>query len=204
MLSGVTVVDPSSTHVDADVEVGQDTVVEPFSILRGRTRIGAHCRIGPFCSLENAQVGNESEVRMSQLKDCRVLEKCVIGPYSNIRPESVIGPRAKVGNFCEVKASRVGFGSKVPHLSYVGDTDIREDVNVGAGSITCNYDGKIKHKTTIEAKAFIGSGTMMVAPVRIGKGSSTGAGAVVIRDVPDGVTVVGVPAKPLVKAGGKS
>ncbi|MBI5882573.1 MAG: bifunctional UDP-N-acetylglucosamine diphosphorylase/glucosamine-1-phosphate N-acetyltransferase GlmU [Elusimicrobia bacterium] len=203
MLSGVTIVDPASTHVDADIEVGQDSVVEPFTILRGRTKVGSQCRVGPFCFLENAQVGNECEVSLSRLRDCRVLEKCVIGPYSNIRPESVIGPRAKVGNFSEVKASRVGFGSKVPHLSYIGDTDIREDVNVGAGSITCNYDGKVKHKTVIEARAFIGSGTMMVAPVRIGKGSSTGAGSVVTHDVPDGVTVVGVPARPLpIRSGG--
>ncbi|MBI4678171.1 MAG: bifunctional UDP-N-acetylglucosamine diphosphorylase/glucosamine-1-phosphate N-acetyltransferase GlmU, partial [Elusimicrobia bacterium] len=204
MLSGVTVVDPASTHADADVEVGKDSVIEPFTILRGKTLIGSRCKVGPFCFLENAVVGNESEVRSSQLRDCRILEKCAIGPYSNIRPESVVGPRARVGNFSEVKASRVGFGSKVPHLSYIGDADIREDVNVGAGSITCNYDGKLKHKTLIEARAFIGSGTMMVAPVRIGRGASTGAGAVVTRDVPDGVTVVGVPARPLAKAVNKA
>ncbi|MBI5209568.1 MAG: bifunctional UDP-N-acetylglucosamine diphosphorylase/glucosamine-1-phosphate N-acetyltransferase GlmU [Elusimicrobia bacterium] len=204
MLSGVTVLDPSSTHADADVEVGQDSVIEPFTVLRGRTKIGTRCRVGPFCFLENAQVGNECDIRLSQVRDCRILEKCSIGPYSNIRPECVIGPRAKVGNFSEVKASRVGFGSKVPHLSYIGDAEIREDVNVGAGTVTCNYDGKQKHKTTIEAGAFIGSGTMLVAPVRVGKKAVTGAGAVVTRDVADGTTVVGVPARPFARNGAKA
>jgi len=190
MLSGVTVCDPASTHVDADVEIGQDSVVEPFTILRGKTKIGKLCRIGPFCCMENVQVGNECDVRVSQLKDCRLLEKCVIGPFSNIRPDSVLGPRAKVGNFSEVKASRIGFGSKVPHLSYIGDTDIMEDVNVGAGTITCNFDGKAKHKTTIGAKAFIGSNVNLVAPVKVGRGARIGAGSTITDDVPDAALAI--------------
>ena len=190
MLSGVTVCDPNSTHIDADVEVGQDTIIQPFTILRGKTRVGRQCRIGPFCFLEDAQIGNECEVRSSQLVSCRVLEKCTVGPFANIRPDSVLGPRAKVGNFSEVKNSRVGFGSKVPHLSYIGDSDIAEDVNVGAGTITCNYDGKTKHKTTIGAKAFIGSNVNLVAPVKVGRGAKIGAGSTITEDVPDGALAI--------------
>ena len=185
MLSGVTVVDPASTHVDADVEVGQDTILHPSIILRGKTKIGRQCVIGPFTVMNDVQVGNECEVRMSNLAGCRILEKCQIGPFANIRPESVLGPRVKVGNFSEIKASRVGFGSKVPHLSYIGDADIAEDVNVGAGTITCNYDGKAKHKTVIGARAFIGSNVNLVAPVKIGKGATVAAGSTIDQDVPD-------------------
>lgn len=185
MLSGVTVIDPNTTYVDADAEVGQDAVLYPSTILKGKTKIGRQCRIGPFCYLEGAQVSNECEVRLSHLVDCRILEKSTIGPYANIRPESVIGPRAKIGNFTEVKASRIGFGSKVPHLSYIGDAEIHEDVNVGAGTITCNFDGKSKHKTTIAAKAFIGSNVNLIAPVKIGRGARVAAGSTVTEDVPE-------------------
>jgi len=190
MLSGVTVCDPASTHVDADVEIGQDTVVQPFTILRGKTKIGRQCRIGPFCFLENAQIGNECEVRFAQLADCRILEKCRIGPFTNIRHDSVLGPQVKVGNFSEVKASRIGFGSKVPHLSYIGDAEIMEDVNVGAGTITCNFDGKAKHKTVIGAKAFIGSNVNLVAPVKVGRGAKIGAGSTITEDVPDAALAI--------------
>lgn len=191
MLSGVTVLDPASTHIDADVEVGQDTVLYPSTILRGKTKIGKLCRVGPFCMLENASVGNECEVRISQLTDCRILEKTSIGPFSNIRHDSVIGPRARVGNFTEVKASRIGFGSKASHLSYIGDAEIHEDVNIGAGTITCNFDGKAKHKTVIGAKAFIGSNVNLIAPVRVGKGAKVGAGSTITEDVPDETLAIG-------------
>ena len=185
MLSGVTVLDPASTHIDADVEVGQDSVIHPDVILRGKTKIGRDCKIGPFCYITDAQVGNECEIRMSQVENARILEKTVIGPFSNIRAESVIGPRVRIGNFTEVKASRIGFGSKVNHLSYIGDAEIHEDVNIGAGTITCNYDGKEKHKTVIGAKAFIGSNVNLIAPVKIGKGAKVAAGSTVTEDVPD-------------------
>ena len=190
MLSGVTVLDPNSTHVDADVEVGQDTVLYPSTILKGKTKIGRHCLIGPFSYLEDAQVSNECEIRSSQLMGCRILEKSMVGPYSNIRPETVIGPRAKVGNFTEIKASRIGFGSKVNHLSYIGDAEICEDVNIGAGTITCNFDGKNKHKTTIAAKAFVGSNVNFIAPVRIGRGARIAAGSTITEDVPDEVLAI--------------
>ena len=185
MLSGVTILDPQSTHVDADVEIGQDSVIHPGTILRGKTKIGKMCHIGPFTQMHEVQIGNECEVRMSQLESCRILEKTQIGPFSNIRPESVIGPRARIGNFTEVKASRIGFGTKVNHLSYIGDAEIHEDVNIGAGTITCNYDGKAKHKTTIAAKAFVGSNVNLIAPVKIGRGAKIAAGSTVTEDVPD-------------------
>ncbi len=185
MISGVTIRDPQSTHVDADVEIGQDTVIYPGTILRGKTKIGRMCRIGPFTHIEDTQIGNECEVRFSYVLQSRLLEKTSVGPFAHIRPDSSIGPRARVGNFTEVKASRIGFGSKVNHLSYIGDADIAEDVNIGAGTITCNYDGKAKHKTSIGAKAFVGSNVNLIAPVKVGRGAKIAAGSTVTEDVPD-------------------
>ncbi len=185
MLSGVTIQDPASTHVDSDVEVGADTVILPSTILRGKTKIGSKCRIGPFCYIENVQVGNACDIRISHLTDCRILEKTAVGPFSHIRPETVLGPRARVGNFTEIKASKVGFGSKVPHLSYIGDADIAEDVNIGAGTITCNFDGHQKHRTIIEARAFVGSNVNLIAPVRVGRGARVAAGSTITEDVPE-------------------
>jgi bifunctional UDP-N-acetylglucosamine pyrophosphorylase/glucosamine-1-phosphate N-acetyltransferase len=185
MISGVTIRDPQSTHVDADVEIGQDTVIYPGVILRGHTKIGRMCRIGPYTHIEDTQIGNECEVRFSYVVQSRLLEKTSVGPFAHIRPDSTIGPRARIGNFTEVKASKIGFGSKVNHLSYIGDADIAEDVNIGAGTITCNYDGKEKHKTVIGAKAFIGSNVNLIAPVKIGRGAKVAAGSTVTEDVPD-------------------
>lgn len=185
MLSGVTIRDPQTTQVDADVEIGQDTVIYPGTILRGRTKVGRLCRLGPFTHIEDTCIGNECEVRFSYVLSARLLEKTVVGPFAHIRPDSTLGPRARIGNFTEVKNSRVGFGSKVNHLSYIGDSDVAEDVNIGAGTITCNYDGKQKHKTTIGAGAFIGSNVNLIAPVKIGKGAKVAAGSTVTEDVPD-------------------
>jgi len=186
MISGVTVEDPATTYVDADVEIGQDSVILPGTILRGKTKIGKDCVIGPYAMLEDAAVGNGCTVAISSVRDSKILEKSAVGPFANIRPGTSAGPRAKIGNFSEVKASRIGYGSKVSHLSYVGDSEIAEDVNIGAGTITCNYDGKNKHKTVIGAKAFIGSNTNLVAPVRVGRGAVVGAGSTITEDVPDG------------------
>ncbi|HAZ09285.1 MAG TPA: UDP-N-acetylglucosamine diphosphorylase/glucosamine-1-phosphate N-acetyltransferase [Elusimicrobia bacterium] len=185
MISGVTIRDPQTTQVDADVEIGQDTVIYPGTILRGHTKIGRLCRLGPFTHIENSLIGNECEVRYSYVVGARLLEKTSVGPFAHIRPDSIIGPRARIGNFTEVKASKIGFGSKVNHLSYIGDADIAEDVNIGAGAITCNYDGREKHQTTIGAKAFIGSNVNLIAPVRIGRGAKVAAGSTVTEDVPD-------------------
>jgi bifunctional UDP-N-acetylglucosamine pyrophosphorylase / glucosamine-1-phosphate N-acetyltransferase len=185
MLSGVTIRDPQSTHVDADVEIGSDTVIYPGTILRGHTKIGHHCRIGPFTHIEDTVIGNECEVRFSYVLQARLLEKTNVGPFAHIRPDSIIGPRARGGNFTEVKGSKIGFGSKVNHLSYIGDAEIAEDVNIGAGTITCNYDGKEKHRTTIGAKAFIGSNVNLIAPVKVGRGAKVAAGSTVTEDVPE-------------------
>jgi len=191
MLSGVTIIDPASVYVDADVEIGKDSVVWPGAVLRGKTKIGRDCVIGPHCHIEDSEVGAECDIEMSKLSRCRVLEKTKIGPFSHIRPDSVVGPRARVGNFSEIKASRVGAGSKVNHLSYVGDADVREDVNIGAGTITCNFDGRGKNKTVIEAKAFIGSNTTIVAPLRVGRGALVAAGSTIDSDVPAGALAFG-------------
>ncbi|MDE2292894.1 MAG: bifunctional UDP-N-acetylglucosamine diphosphorylase/glucosamine-1-phosphate N-acetyltransferase GlmU [Elusimicrobia bacterium] len=190
MLAGVSVLDPATTYVDADVEVGQDTLLLPGTILRGKTRIGKQCRIGPWTRIEDSQVGNECEVTASYLRDARLLEKTTVGPYAHLRPGTVAGPRVRIGNFTEVKASRIGYGSKVNHLSYIGDADVAEDVNVGAGTITCNYDGKEKHRTTVGAKAFIGSNVNLVAPVKVGRGALIGAGSTITEDVPDGALAI--------------
>jgi bifunctional UDP-N-acetylglucosamine pyrophosphorylase/glucosamine-1-phosphate N-acetyltransferase len=181
MLSGVTVVDPSSTFVDVGVEVGEDTVLEPFTVLRGRTRIGRDCRVGPFVEIRDSSLGDGS--------DC--------GPFSKFRPGTEVAEGVHVGSFAELVRSRVGRGSKVPHVSYLGDATVGEGVNIGAGTITANYDGQAKYPTVIEDGAFIGVDTMLRAPVRVGKGARTGAGAVVTSDVPAGRTAVGVPARVL-------
>jgi bifunctional UDP-N-acetylglucosamine pyrophosphorylase / glucosamine-1-phosphate N-acetyltransferase len=174
-------VDPSSTFVDVGVEVGEDTVLEPFTVLRGRTRIGRDCRVGPFVEIRDSSLGDGS--------DC--------GPFSKLRPGTEVAEGVHVGSFAELVRSRVGRGSKVPHVSYLGDATVGEGVNIGAGTITANYDGRAKNPTVIEDGAFIGVDTMLRAPVRVGKGARTGAGAVVTSDVPAGRTAVGVPARVL-------
>jgi bifunctional UDP-N-acetylglucosamine pyrophosphorylase/glucosamine-1-phosphate N-acetyltransferase len=179
MLSGVTIVDPSSTFVDASVAVGQDTVIEPFTVLKAHTTIGADCHIGPHVHIEDARIGDRS--------DC--------GPFVKLRPGTEIADDVHIGSFTELVRTRVGRGSKVPHVSYLGDTDLGEDVNIGAGTITANFDGTNKNRTKIGDGAFVGVDTMLVAPVKLGKGSRTGAGSVVTKDVPDGATAVGVPAR---------
>lgn len=179
MLSGVTVIDPASTFVDATVTVGQDTVIEPFTVLKGHTSIGADCRIGPHVHIEDTSIGDRS--------DC--------GPFAKLRPGTVIADGVHVGSFVELVRTRVGRGSKVPHVSYLGDTDLGEDANIGAGTITANFDGTNKNRTRIGDGAFVGVDTMLVAPVKLGRESRTGAGSVVTKDVPDGATAVGVPAR---------
>ncbi len=184
MLSGVTIKDPSSVHTDCDVDIKRDSVIEPFVVISGKTRIGKSSRIGSFSRLSNVEVGDDCEVSMSSLDSCRILDNSSVGPFANIRPGSVIGPRAKIGNFSEVKASHIDAGSKVNHLSYIGDADIREDVNIGAGTITCNFDGKMKHQTVIDTGAFIGSNVNLVAPVKVGRNARVAAGSTITENVP--------------------
>jgi bifunctional UDP-N-acetylglucosamine pyrophosphorylase/glucosamine-1-phosphate N-acetyltransferase len=184
MLAGVTVVDPAATYVDADVEVGQDTVLEPLTFLEAGTRVGARCRVGPNARLVGCTVGDDATITQSLAVKASVGPRVTVGPFAYLRPGSDLGVGSKVGSFVEVKQSRVGPGSKVPHLSYVGDADIGAGVNVGAGTVFVNYDGVDKHRTSVGDGAFIGSDTMLVAPVTVGDGAQTAAGSTITKDVP--------------------
>ncbi len=195
MRSGVTVVDPGTTFVEAGVQVGCDTVLEPCTILRGRTVIGEGCRIGPFTEISDSRIGDGAHVRHSWLDGAELGAGSDCGPYARLRPGTRVAESVHIGSFAELVRSDVGRGSKVPHVSYLGDATVGEDVNIGAGAITANYDGTRKNRTVIEDGAFIGVDTMLRAPVRVGRGARTGAGSVVTRDVPPGATVVGMPAR---------
>jgi bifunctional UDP-N-acetylglucosamine pyrophosphorylase/glucosamine-1-phosphate N-acetyltransferase len=190
MEAGVTLLDPERTYVDVGVRVGSDTMILPGVHLEGETRIGRGCRIGPDSRIVDSRVDDGTEVTYSVVRGSRLGAGASVGPYASLRPGTVLGKGAKAGTFVEIKASTIGDGSKVPHLAYVGDAEIGRDVNVGAGTITCNYDGYEKHRTLIGDGAFIGSDTMLVAPVRIGRGAVTGAGSTITRDVPDGALAV--------------
>jgi bifunctional UDP-N-acetylglucosamine pyrophosphorylase/glucosamine-1-phosphate N-acetyltransferase len=195
MVAGVTMVDPSHTYVDFTVELAADVVLEPGVILRGRTKIGEGTRIGAGSQIVDTVVGRGCVVWASILESSEVEDEVQIGPLSHLRPKSSIGRRVKLGNFAEVKASRLEEGVQQHHFSYIGDAELGERTNVGAGSITCNYDGVRKHKTRIGKGVFLGSDTMLVAPVELGDGARTGAGSVVTRNVPPGMLAVGVPAR---------
>jgi bifunctional UDP-N-acetylglucosamine pyrophosphorylase/glucosamine-1-phosphate N-acetyltransferase len=186
MEEGVTMEDPSSVYIGADVEIGMDTVLRPFVILEGETRVGEECVIGPGVRIRDSRIHNRVVIEQATIRECEVEDGVNVGPYASLRPGSRLLAGSKVGTFVETKKTTVGKGSKVPHLSYMGDAEIGEDVNVGAGSITCNYDGAEKYPTVIEDGAFIGSDTMFIAPVRIGKEAVTGAGSAISKDVPDG------------------
>jgi bifunctional UDP-N-acetylglucosamine pyrophosphorylase/glucosamine-1-phosphate N-acetyltransferase len=197
MHNGVTLLDPDAIYVDVDVVVGQDTLIYPGTHLRGRTTIGQACEIGPGTLIEDSTVGDESRVILSVVEHAEVGEHVSVGPFSHLRPGAHIEAGVELGNFSEVKASVVGAGSKAHHFSYIGDAVLGKNVNVGAGTITCNFDGQHKHRTTVGDDAFIGSDTMLVAPVTLGEGARTGAGSVVTKDVAPGDLVVGVPARPV-------
>lgn len=184
MDDGVTIMDPASTFIEKGVEIGQDTVIYPYTWLEGTTKIGEDCQIGPNVRLTNVRIGNTAELQFVYGHDCEVQDNVVIGPYVHLRPDTVIGDNVKIGNFVEVKNSHVGTGSKLPHLSYIGDSDIGNSVNIGCGCITVNYDGKKKHRTIIEDNAFVGCNSNMVAPVTIGAGAYIGAGSTITKDVP--------------------
>ncbi|MBZ5560819.1 MAG: bifunctional UDP-N-acetylglucosamine diphosphorylase/glucosamine-1-phosphate N-acetyltransferase GlmU [Acidobacteriia bacterium] len=185
MREGVTIVDPEVTYLDEDVEVGRDTVLEPGVSLRGRTRVGSACWIQQYSTLQDAVLGDRVTVRThSLIVNSQAGSDVVIGPFAHLRDGAVIEPTARIGNFVEVKKSRVGRGTKALHLTYLGDATLGERTNIGAGTVTCNYDGKTKNPTVVEDEVFIGSGNMLVAPVRIGKGSYTAAGSTITEDVP--------------------
>lgn len=204
MTQGVTILDPATTFIELDVVIGEDTIIYPNTTLEKGTRIGRDCRIGPSSRLINTVIEEGASIQFSVANGAFIGPGTTVGPYAHLRPGSVLSENVKVGNFVEIKKSTIGKGSKVPHLSYVGDASIGGDVNIGAGTITCNYDGKGKHQTIIEDNAFIGSNSSLVAPVKIGSGAITGAGSVVTKDVESNAIVVGVPAKPLIKQGGTS
>jgi bifunctional UDP-N-acetylglucosamine pyrophosphorylase / glucosamine-1-phosphate N-acetyltransferase len=197
MRNGVTIVEPASTRIDAAVEIGQDARIEPGTTLAGATVIAQDAVIGPNAHVRDSRIGPRSHVWASVVEESTVAEDVEIGPFAHLRPGSEIGPRCRIGNFAEVKKAKIGAGTQQHHFSYLGDAEVGENVNVGAGSVTANFDGTAKHRTVIEDGASIGVDTMMVAPVIIGEGATTGAGAVVTRDVAPGKTVVGMPARPI-------
>jgi bifunctional UDP-N-acetylglucosamine pyrophosphorylase / glucosamine-1-phosphate N-acetyltransferase len=186
MLSGVTIVDPASTHVDVTVTVGPDTVIEPFTQLKGGTTIGANATIGANTTLIDTRVGDGVTILHSHLTGARVDDGASVGPFAYLRPDAHLHPKAKAGTFVEIKNSEIGAGSKVPHLSYIGDADIGEGTNIGAGNITANYDGKNKHRTTIGSGVKASVHTSYVAPVTVGDGAYTAAGSVITDEVPPG------------------
>ena len=192
MLSGVTIEYPETVTIDGGAEIGMDTVVEPFARILGRSRIGSNCRIGAHAILEAAALGNDVEIAPFTLINHCVIERGArVGPFARLRPDSHIGEGAEVGNFVELKKTRLGPGSKARHLAYLGDSTIGSGVNVGAGTITCNYDGVKKHETHIEDGVFVGSNATLVAPLRLGQGSYIGAGSVITEDVPAGALALG-------------
>ncbi len=197
LLEGVVVMEPA--YIDASVILEPDTVIYPNTFLKGKTRIGRGCQIGPGSMIEDTVIAQGCRVWHSVVESAVLEEGVDIGPYSHIRPETHIERDVHIGNFVEVKKSSLGRGTKVGHFTYVGDSWVGPDVNLGAGTVTCNFDGVDKHQTIIEEGAFIGSDSMLVAPVRIGAGASTGAGSVVTKDVPAGAKAVGAPARILPK-----
>ncbi len=195
MAAGVTIVDPSTTYVEPQVEVGQDTRIEPMTRLSGDTRIGPDCVLGPMADLRDCQVAADCRIEYSVLVHAKLASGVSVGPFARLRPGTGLGQGVHVGSFVELKNAEIGADSKVPHLSYLGDAVIGRHVNIGAGTITCNFDGLEKHRTEVGDDVFVGSDTMLVAPVRLGSGSRTGAGSVVTKDVPEGSLAVGAPAR---------
>jgi bifunctional UDP-N-acetylglucosamine pyrophosphorylase/glucosamine-1-phosphate N-acetyltransferase len=186
MLAGVTIVDPATTVIDVEVEIGRDAVIEPFSSLRDATSIGEATTIGPLSTLIDARVGRGSKVIHSYVNDAEIGDRVSVGPFAYLRPGTVLREGSKAGTFVEIKNSEIGAGSKVPHLSYIGDAEVGEDTNLGAATITANYDGSRKHRTTIGDRVKTSVDTTLVAPVTVGDDAYTGAGSVITKDVPPG------------------
>ena len=197
MDAGVTIVDPASTYVEESVSVARDVVIHPQSFLRGQTTVGEGSVIGPGADVTNCRLGKDVQVRWSVIEDAQIADRVQIGPYARVRAGTILGDDVQLGSFAEVKNSTVGRGTQMHHFSYLGDAQVGADVNIGAGAVTCNFDGKDKYETVIGDGAFIGSDTMLIAPVAIGAGAATGAGSVVTHDVPAGGRVAGVPARPM-------
>ncbi len=191
MLSGVTIVDPNTTYVDQTVEVGKDTILHPNCHLQGRTKIGERCTIEPNSKVFDSIVGDEVTIHSNcVISESKVEDGVILGPFAHLRPLSEVKRKAKIGNFVEVKKSIIGKGSKANHLAYIGDSLLGEDVNIGAGTIFCNYNGFEKHQTIIGDRVFVGSNVELVAPVKVGNGSSIGAGTTVTKDIPEGALAI--------------
>ena len=195
MLAGVTIIDPASTYIEDSVRIGQDTVILPGCFLRGQSDVGRNCVIGPYSQIDDSRVDNDCRITYSVVEEARMEKGCSVGPFGHLRRGAHLGPHVHMGNFGEVKNSYLGPGVKMGHFSYLGDTRVGEETNIGAGTITCNFDGVDKHSTKIGPHAFIGSGTLLVAPLELGADVRTGAGSVVTRDVSEGALVYGVPAR---------
>jgi len=195
MLAGVTMIDPERIYIEPSVVIDQDTTLYPETYLRGSTKIGKNCEIGPGTIIEDSTIGDHCKILKSVLEGAELEDYVEMGPFCRLRRGAHLASHVHMGNFGEVKKSYLGKGTKMGHFSYIGDAQIGENVNIGAGTITCNYDGEKKNQTIIGDDTFIGSDTMLVAPVTIGKKAVTGAGAVVTHDVGDGEVVVGVPAR---------
>jgi bifunctional UDP-N-acetylglucosamine pyrophosphorylase/glucosamine-1-phosphate N-acetyltransferase len=202
LAAGITLVTPGSVWIDEDVRLGRDTVVWPNTFLMGRTTVGEGATLGPGSVIRDAELGDGVTVELSVVESAHVGPGCRVGPFAHVRGGTWLDEGVRIGNYAEVKASKLGSRVRAGHFSYIGDTDVGEGANIGAGTVTANYDGVTKHRTVIGAGAFIGSGSVLVAPVAVGEGAITGAGSVVTRDVAPGETVVGVPARPLRSEGG--
>ncbi len=185
MLSGVTLIDPATTYIGTEVEIGIDTVIYPNTIIKGNTKIGSGCIIGSSCMIDSSEIGSGSDVLSSVILNSKIGENVHVGPFAYIRPGCTVGDSVKVGDFVELKNSNIGNGTKISHLTYVGDSDVGEKVNFGCGTVTVNYDSKNKHRTTIGDNAFIGCNSNLVAPVTVAKGAYTAAGSTITEDVPE-------------------
>lgn len=191
MDAGVTIMDPASTFIEKSVKIGSDTIIYPYTWLEGSTEIGEDCEIGPNVRLTDVKVGNECHLQFLYGHECEVKNGVTAGPYVHLRPDTVISDKVKIGNFVEVKNSNIGAGTKLPHLTYIGDSDIGCGVNMGCGCITVNYDGKKKHRTVVGDNAFVGCNTNLVAPVTVGPDSYIGAGSTITKEVPQDALGIG-------------